>query len=148
MVDVVGTLDQMQNVGKVRLQGAELSARHALDSGLTLGGNYTLIDAENISNPGTRITDIPRHKVVLHASVRPVSSLTLTTLAEHNSRRWASNTVRLGDSTTFNAKAAWIPITSLTLEAGVNNLADRNNETADGFPSAGRMWFANLNYAF
>jgi iron complex outermembrane receptor protein len=148
VVDVVGTLDQMQNIGEVRIQGAELSITHDLTAWLTLGGNYTAMDADNMSNPATRVTDIPKHKVILHASVRPIPAVEISTLAEHNSRRWVSNTVRLGDATTFNLKAAWTPVKSLSVETGINNVADRNNELADGFPSAGRMWFANLNYTF
>lgn len=148
VADVSGTLDQMQNVGKVRLQGAEFSAKGDIAPWLTLGGNYTLVDADNLSNPGTRITDLPRHKVILQASMRPAPVLELTTLAEHNSRRWASNTTRLGDNTTVSFKAAWTPVKPLSIEAGVNNLADRNYELSDGFPAAGRMWFTNINYAF
>lgn len=146
--NVVGTKSQMQNIGEVRLQGAELSVTTNLTPWISLGGNYTLIDVDNLSNPATRVTDIPRHKVILNAIIRPIPTVELTTFAEHDSRRWSSNTVELGDVTTFNFKAAWTPIKALEVETGLNNLADRNNELSAGFPSAGRTWFANINYSF
>ena len=138
----------MQNIGEVRLQGAELSVTTNLTPWISLGGNYTLIDADNLSNPATRVTDIPRHKVILNAIIRPIPTVELTTFVEHDSRRWSSNTVELGDVTTFNFKAAWTPIKAMEVETGINNLADRNNELSAGFPSAGRTWFANINYSF
>ena len=68
--------------------------------------------------------------------------------AEHDSARWASNTVRLSGFTTLNLKAAYMLRKDISLEAGVSNLADRNYALADGFPSPGRSWFANAEYRF
>jgi len=69
-------------------------------------------------------------------------------LREYDGSRWASNTVKLDGFTTLNLKAAWRPTKNLSAEAGVNNVGDENYELDQGFPAAGRMWFANLNYTF
>lgn len=72
----------------------------------------------------------------------------MVALAEHNSERWASNTVRLDGFTTLNLKLVFQPLASTSIETGVENLSDRDYALADGFPAAGRTWFANVNYRF
>ncbi|THF62768.1 TonB-dependent receptor [Pseudothauera rhizosphaerae] len=139
---------QRRNIGKVRSKGIELGLRSPLSSRLELGGNYTYIDLENVSDPATRVTDVPRHKIILHALFRPVSSVDLVAFAERDSSKWVSNTVRLDGFTTLNLKAVWRPAKNISGEAGVNNATDKNYELADGFPNPGRMWFANATYTF
>jgi len=39
-------------------------------------------------------------------------------------------------------------VKDLSAEIGINNVTDKNYELDFGFPSAGRMWFANLDYRF
>ena len=139
---------QMQNVGKVRSTGYELGLRTPLASWLDVGGNFTYIHMENLSSPSTRLTDVPSEKLTVYALIRPVGQFEIIPFIESESSRWASNTVKTGDHTTINLKAAYRPIKDLTLEAGVTNLTDENYALADGFPNPGRMWFANANYRF
>lgn len=148
VANVVGNRSQMQNVGQVRASGIELGLRSAVAAWLELGGNYTLTRLENVSAPTVRLTDVPRHKITAHALLRPMAQLDLIAFAEYNSSRWVSNTLALPGFTTLNLKAAYRPVRDVTLETGVTNLTDKNYALADGFPSAGRMWFANLNYQF
>ena len=148
VANVSGNKSQMQNVGKVQVSGIELSLRGAVTRWLELGGNYTFTDLKNVSAPATKLTDIPRHKLTAHALFRPVGMLDVIAFAEYNSSRWASNTVELAGFTTMNLKATYRPAKNVTVEAGVTNLADKNYSLADGFPSPGRMWFANTNYQF
>lgn len=139
---------QRQNIGKVRASGIELGLLTKLSSQVELGGNYTYIDRENISDPATKLTDVPNQKLVAHALYRPVSAVDLLAFVEYNSSRWASNTVELAGYTTLNLKAAYRPTKAATLEAGINNVTDKNYLLADGFPQPGRMWFANASYKF
>lgn len=148
VANVSGKRSQMQNVGQVRSTGVELGLSSYVTHWLELGGNYTLIDLENRSAPNTRLTDVPKHKFTAHASLGLSESLEVIAFAEHNSSRWASNTVQLSGFTTLNLKAAFKPIESTTLEAGISNLTDKDYALADGFPSPGRMWFANASYQF
>jgi iron complex outermembrane receptor protein len=139
---------QMQNVGQVRTTGFELGLRSPVTGWLDLGGNFTYLDMENVSSPNTKLTDVPRQKLNLYALIRPFGQLEIVPFIESESARWASNTVRVGDHTTLNLKAAYKPMKGLTLEAGVTNLTDQNYALADGFPNPGRMWFTNANYQF
>lgn len=148
VVDVVGSLDQMQNVGKSRMSGVELGAHQDFGDRLAVGGSYTLTDLKNISDPDTRLTNVPRHKLVADASFKPMDGVQLVALAEYNSERWVSNTVQLKGFTTINLKAVYRPTNALALEAGADNVGDKNYSLADGFPSPGSSWFARVNYEF
>ncbi len=139
---------QMQNVGEARIKGVELGLKTPLGSRWEVGGNATFMDLENRSDPTVRLTGIPETKIILHALWRPADAVSLIAFAEHDGSRWASNTVKLDGFTTLNLKAAWRPMKNLSAEAGVNNVGDENYELDQGFPAAGRMWFANLNYTF
>lgn len=139
---------QMQNVGKVHISGLELGLRSPVTTLFELGGNYTYLNLKNVSDPNTKLTDIPNQKLTLHALVRPLAEVEVVAFVESDSGRWASNTVKLGGFTTLNLKAVYRPTKSLTAEAGVTNLADKNYLLADGFPNPGRMWFAHARYNF
>lgn len=138
---------QMQNVGKARIKGVELGLKMPLGTQWEIGGNATWMDVKNISDPTVRLTGIPKTKILLHALWRPVASVNLVAFAERNGSRWGSNTVKLNGFTTLNLKAVW-HLQALAAEIGVNNATDKNYELNDGFPTPGRMWFANLSYRF
>ncbi len=142
---------QTRNVGEVRYAGIELGLRSSVLAQLELGGNFTLTNLKNVSNPTTRLTDVPRRKATLHALYRPIGSVDLIAFVENNSSRWVSDTVELGAYTTLNLKAAYRPMrpmNDLTVEVGVNNANDKNYALANGYPQPGRMWFANGSYKF
>ncbi|HNQ05507.1 MAG TPA: TonB-dependent receptor [Thiobacillaceae bacterium] len=139
---------QMQNVGKARIKGVELGLKTPLGTQWEIGGNVTWMDVKNLSDPTVKLTGIPETKIILHALWRPVASVDLIAFAEHDGGRWATNTVKLDGFATLNLKAVWRPMKDLSAEAGVSNVTDKNYELDYGFPAAGRMWFANLNYRF
>lgn len=148
VANVSGNKAQMQNVGKVRASGVELGLRGEVSGWLELAGNYTYTKLQNLSAPANRLTDVPRQKLTVQALLHPRGDLDVIAYAELNSSRWASNTVELAGFATLNLKAAYRPLPRVALEAGVSNLGDRNVVLADGFPSAGRQWFGNVNYQF
>jgi iron complex outermembrane receptor protein len=47
-----------------------------------------------------------------------------------------------------NLKLSFRVRKGLTLNAGVNNILDRNYALTEGFPEAGRTFFANAEYEF
>lgn len=148
VANVSGNKSQMQNVGKVRAWGTELSLRGRVNTWLELGGAHTFVQRKNLSDPGTRLTDVPRHKLTVNARLIPNEQLEVLLDTEHNSHRWASNTVSLSSFTTHNLQLIWHVNRASSVQAGVNNLTDRNFSLADGFPSAGRMWFVNARHQF
>ncbi|MDD2701008.1 MAG: TonB-dependent receptor [Sideroxydans sp.] len=142
------SLCQMQNIGEVRASGIELGLNSALSSMLEVGSNYTLTVMSNISDPATRITSVPRHKAIAHATYKIGEAFETTTFIEYNSSRWASNTVELSGYTTLNLKAVYHFTRAFSAEAGINNATDRNYSLADGYPNAGRTLFANASVQF
>lgn len=148
VANVSGVKSQMQNVGKVQMSGLELGLSSPIDSWLEAGGNYTYLDLKNVSDPATKLTDIPRQKLTAHLLVRPMAQVEVIGFVESDSGRWASNTVMLAGFTTLNLKTVYRPAKNFSTEAGVTNLTNKNYSLADGFPNPGRMWFANANYQF
>ncbi len=140
-------LAQMQNIDRARYRGLELEASRTFSQRLEAGIGYTRLLRENLSN-NNRLVDTPGHKLTAQGNWRPHERWQLTGLIEHAGTRWASNTVQLKGYTTAGVKAALLLTPALTLETGVDNLADRNIELADGFPEPGRRYYANLRYRF
>lgn len=139
---------QIRNVGEARISGLELGARGTVLPWLDLGGNLTVMTQTNVSNPDIRLVGVPDRKLFAYAVVRPVAQVALQATLEHNSQRWVNNTVALGGFTVVGIKASWEPLARLTLEAGVDNIADKLYELDAGFPAAGRSLYVNLRHAF
>ncbi len=139
---------QMQNVGKARIKGIELGLKTSLGKSWEVGGNATFMNLKNVSDPDIKLTGIPRNKMLFHVRWQPADQFDLIALAEHDGKRWASDTVRLGGYTVFNLKGVMRVAKDLSAEVGVNNATDKNYEVGYGLPAAGRMWFANLHYRF
>lgn len=147
VANVSGNLSQMQNIGKVRISGLELAMHDQLTTRLAVGFAYTLIDGDNRSTT-TRLTDVPRQKLTLDAQFQPANNIDLIAFLESNSSRWVSDTTRLSGFATTSLKAVWRATPRLSAEAGASNVFDTDYALADGFPSAGRIWFAGTNYQF
>jgi iron complex outermembrane receptor protein len=146
--DVEDDKYQMQNVGEVRIAGLELGAKAPIGAHWELGGNLTLLDRENRSDPDTRLTGVPDHKLTAHLLWRPIDRLEALLYLQYEGPRWDSQTVELDSYTTANFKLSYRPVEALLLEARLDNLADVNYELADGYPAAGRTWMLNARYEF
>lgn len=146
--DVEDDKYQMQNVGEARLAGLELSAKAPIGAHWELGGNLTLLDRENRSDPDTRLTGVPDHKLTAHVLFRPIDRLEALLYLQYEGSRWDSQTVELDSYTTANFKLSYRPVEALLLEARLDNLADADYALADGYPAAGRTWMLNARYAF
>ncbi len=139
---------QMRNVGEVHTSGIELSLNTPLTNWLDVGTNFTYLDMRNVSDPATRITQVPDKKFIVYAIAKPLPQVDVIPFVEYDTGRWVSNNVRLDGFAILNLKAVYRPMPKLSLEAGVSNLTDKNYELDGGFPNPGRMWFANASYRF
>ncbi len=137
---------RMRNIGEARIQGVEFGLKTPLGPRWEIGGNATWMDLKNISDSSVKLTGIPETKVIVHALWRPIGSVDVVALAEHDGSRWTNNTTEISGFTKLNLKVAWRPLKNLSVEAGVNNVTDKHYELEWGFPTPGRMWFANLAY--
>jgi iron complex outermembrane receptor protein len=144
------TCNQMQNVGKARHQGVELSLTQQAEA-WSAGVNYTYLDRDNLSNPALPLSDAPRHKVFLFVGWKPADAWEVQgTVDNENGRTVArgSGYTDVGGFTLLGAKLVWKPVRDTAIEVGVANLLDQNYELSDGYPMPGRTWFANAKYSF
>ncbi|RQO37190.1 TonB-dependent receptor [Herminiimonas sp. KBW02] len=141
--------NQMQNIGKVSSKGIELGLTAAVSNTLELGGNYTYLDRKNKSD-SKLLTDAPAHKLFTYAKWAATPSMNVIGSAEYNSKRWSndSGTRAAEGFGIVNAKLSYNLQKGVTLEAGVNNLLDRNYAYSEGYYEEGRNFFANMNYRF
>lgn len=138
---------QARNIGKVAAQGFELGLTSALTTTLELGGNYTYIDRQNKTN-FEKLTNVPRSKFMTYAKWAATPQLNVIGDVEYNSKRYTDNTRTAAGFGLANAKLSYTLQKDVTLEAGVNNMLDRNYAYTEGFYEEGRNFFANLNYRF
>jgi iron complex outermembrane receptor protein len=144
--NVQGNKSQVQNIDKVRVYGLEMGLKSLVIGQVEVGGNYTYTYIKNLHDNSTKITDIPRHKAILNATYTPLKPVAIIPFIEYNSSRWSSNTKEVPGFTTVNLKSAYTYSKSIVIEGGVSNIADRNYSLSAGFPSSGRMFFANANF--
>ncbi|MBK8793939.1 MAG: TonB-dependent receptor [Holophaga sp.] len=145
---VSGQKSQMQNIGKVRHRGVELSFGLKPANWTEVGANYTYLDRENLSNPETKLTSTPRNRLTGFMRVMPSPQWLIQASVENQDKMWDNNTLRLGGYTTTTFSVAWKPIPPLTVDAGFSNLLDRNYQQVSGYPMPGRTWFTNTRYRF
>lgn len=151
VANVQGNKSQMQNIGQIYIAGTELGLEYQPTCWLSYGGNYTYLKLKNETDSAKKITDIPQHKLSSYLVLMPIEHLKIQTEIERNSSRWASNTLKLSGYQIANIQLSYAlkhATGQWNFSAGINNITDQNYALADGYPSAGRMWFTNLNFLF
>ncbi|MDB6060987.1 MAG: prrA [Verrucomicrobiaceae bacterium] len=141
---------QMQNVGKVRIDGFDGGVRADLNS-WDVGASYGYISRKNISDSSVHLTDTPRHKLVGDATWHIDDLWTATGSVEVSSSRYSTSDGKqqVGGFGIANLKTGYrLFERSLLVEIGVRNLFDRLYEYSEGFPEAGRTYFAQFNIGF
>lgn len=144
VANVQGVKSQMQNIGKVRIYGAEVGWKSSVERKINYSLNYGHTFTKTLDQKGTRITDVPRHKFLAGLGYSINDPTNLGFFLEYNSRRWVSDTKEIPGFTVLNFKLTRVLLSRMKFEAGINNLSDRNYELAQGFPAPGRMYFSNL----
>ena len=149
------TCAQVQNVGRARHAGLELSLDQALAKQWTLSGAYTYLARNNLSDPSVALTDTPRHRLYTALTWTPRDAWELrTTLEAEQGRKVAfagsGQTVyrELAGFGILGVNATWKVRKDMTLDFGINNLGDNWYELSDGFPLPGRTWFVRGSYRF
>ncbi len=147
--NVDGTKSQLQNVGHVQRYGYELEANAALTESLEAGMNYTFMYNKNRTSDLV-ITDLPKHKFFAYGTYSPIKQLKLFASLEYDTRRYSSSdgVDEAGEFVVINTKASYEAIKDLVLEAGINNLLDRDYELTEGYPEAGRTYFVQARYTW
>lgn len=141
-------LSQVQNTGRAEYYGFEAGAGFSASKSLQINASYTNIIRNNLSNPAIFFTDVPRHKFFGSVSYEPIKNLGLIVSEEYNGKRYSTSYgTPAGAFYLTNAKVQYT-FTRFTLEAGVNNLFDRNYQLVEGFPEQGRNYLATLLFNY
>ncbi|MDN5287491.1 MAG: TonB-dependent receptor [Mucilaginibacter sp.] len=140
---------QVQNVGRAEYYGAEFAIGYPIATQVRIDANYTYLKRNNLSSPGIFLTDVPQNKVFASVQYTPISKLYVMASEEYNSKRYSTSygTVS-GQFALTNIKAHITLVKGFAVEGGVNNLFDRNYTLVEGFPEAGRNYFANVIYSY
>ena len=140
---------QNRNIGRINRYGYEFEALMPIGDTVETGFNYTFIYNDNLSSTD-QITDIPKHKLFAYGKVTPVKALSIFASAEYDTKRFSSTdgTTFADDYVVVNTKISLEAMKDLMLEAGINNLLDRNYALSDGYPEAGRNYFFQARYRF
>ncbi len=141
---------QLQNRGQARFQGVELGMAADLPALLKLSTSYTYIHRKNLTDPDLHFTDVPNHKWTGRLGWQlPRKVAALYVDGEYNSFRYGNETgMKLSGFFLTNAAVAIPVYRGFGLEAGVQNIFDRNYVLAEGFPEVGRNYFVNMSYSF
>jgi len=144
---------QSRNLGHGNYYGAELSLNAQLAPGFSLGGNYTYThrDLHDPTNDAFRPTDVPTHKAFVYADWAPVTQLHVVPSVDIASNRWtvdslntASRYFRTGSYASVGLRIDYSLPNGIDIGIGARNLFDDNYQLVDGFPEAGRSFFASV----
>jgi iron complex outermembrane receptor protein len=143
--------------------GLEVSLDWDVAPGVRVGGNYTYLERDlDYDTKGARPEGTPRHQAFLYLAWSPMEALTITPSLELASDRYAVITseplptggpfvapyVKTGAYALLNIQAEYKFNENFTAAIGGTNLTDENYALAEGFPEAGRQFFANARWKF
>ncbi|MDE2599388.1 MAG: TonB-dependent receptor [Rhodocyclaceae bacterium] len=144
-ITVTPGVSQAQNIGKVDITGIELGLNGSLGK-VDFGANYTYLDRDNRSSSAF-LTDTPDNKLFAYTTWNINGNWRVNGSVESSSRRYSSSDGKqiAPGFAVVNAKAGYKFGNGLLLEGGVRNLFDKNYMYTEGYPEAGRVFFAQFN---
>jgi len=146
--NVEGDLSQMQNTGESVFKGIDLSFVYKPVTVLNIYAAYSYIQRHNISNPDILFTDVPNNKLFASVECSIAKKMFLTLSGEYDSERNnASDGTRVSPGFfVMNFQASYHFKNFITAEAGMNNIFDRNYTIQEGYPEAGRNFYAAIYF--
>ena len=146
--NVQGDLSQMRNTGEAVFKGIDLSFVYQPVTALNIYAAYSYIQRKNISNPDILFTDVPDNKLFASAEYTFAGKLLVNLSGEYDSERINASDGSRKSSGYFlmNGQVSYHFVNFLTAEVGVNNILDRNYTIQEGYPEAGRSFYAALNF--
>ena len=143
--------------------GLEASLDWDIAPGFRVGGNYTYLERDlDYLTPGVKPEGTPTHQALLYLAWSPTDALTITPSLELASDRYSVVTseplpnggpfvqryVHAGSYARLNIQAEYKFSENASAAIGATNLTDENYALAEGFPEAGRQFFANGRVKF
>ena len=152
------TVSQFQNIGTSEKAGLDLGIDYAVVPQLKVGASYTYLYQKTLTTvpkntEPVKATDTPGQSGNLYADLRPVHWLSVVPSLEYSSWRYSfsdgkGTNRKVGGFTLANLKLVVRLPREIALSVGVNNAFDKNYVLQEGYPEAGRTWFANVRYSF
>lgn len=147
--NVLPSKSQMQNTGSAEFIGAEVGVCYNILKNLLVSSDFTYIHRKNITNPNVLFTDVPDFKVFSYIQYKPIKQVGILLSAEYNSARYSkSYGVSVPQFVLINALISGQVWRYLSLEIGVNNIADQNYMITEGYPEEGRNFFFSVKFSF
>ncbi len=148
-------LTQNQNITGEHY-GAEISVDWDIAPGLRVGGNYSYLERSyDYLSPGTKPEGTPRHSGFLYLAWDATRQLTITPSLNLATDRYSIVNskatpvyIETGAYALFNIQAEYKLNETFSAAIGGTNLTDENFELVEGFPEAGRQFFANARVRF
>ena len=143
---------QAVNVSREIYKGFNLTVRTTPIPRVTFDANYSFLNRNISGTTGVFPTGTPKHKTVGTATLRLPRAVTGIV-----SLRYESGIVAMSDNNLPLPVAKFatvdlggiVPIREgVSLQVGLKNLLNRNYFYWEGFPQAGRNWYATLRYQF
>lgn len=145
--NVVPGKSQMQNFGKAEYRGIEAQINYEIVPNLSVNFNYTYLERKNITDPTIYFTDVPNTKAMGTLEYQPIKLLKLIANSEFNSSRFSTSYgARVPDYTLLNLYGSAKVINNFSLDAGINNIFDKNYSLVEGYPEEGRNFFITLRF--
>ena len=145
--NVVPGKSQMQNFGEAEYKGIEAQINYQIMTDLSVNFNYTYLERKNITDPTIHFTDVPNTKVMGTVEYQPLKLLNLIATSEFNSSRFSTSYgARVPDYTLLNLYGSAKVLKNFSLDAGINNIFDKNYSLVEGYPEEGRNFFVTVRF--
>lgn len=145
LIEYDTALDQIFNIGDVRISGLELSANTSL-AGYVLGASFTHLQHENLDT-GEELLRRPRNTLRLEAS-HSFEDLTLTLVGLAQSSRSDIGGAKLDGYEVLDVLVSYQLLDYLTLRGKIGNVFNRDYQLVNGFNTAGTTFQASASYSF
>ena len=146
--NVSGDLYQMQNTGSSFFAGTDLSVKYTPVKNFALNAVYSFIRRNNLSNPDILFIDVPEHKLFASVRYTVARKLMIYFSGEYSSERInSSDGARVSPAFCIaNLQVTYSFAKYLKAEAGINNIFDKNYSLEEGYPEAGRNFYAGIHF--
>lgn len=139
---------ELENVGRQRNRGVELTGNYSPLENLHLTGEVDLVQIDFLNNPTLKPQGSPETQYRLTGDWELVQNWWVRADAQHESGRYStSNGSRVaGAFTLVNAFLRFEPFHNLGIELGVRNATNALYAYEEGFYEPGRTWLAQFDF--
>lgn len=155
-IDNDPTTNIASNRSRLVFSGLEIAVKQRISANWLLLSGYSFLDAKDES-AGADTTELqyrPRHKLTLDSALELTpellwsSSASLVAGQVVLSRTMPTRSMDVAQIALFATRLQWRANRQVTLDAGIDNLFDRNYETSYAFPQRGRFTYVGADFRF